>query len=98
MPPKPPSVEGDLTEGFLEWGTGYALNNLARAQDNGNFVSVLEQLQVGCGDVGCAEVVGKWEGWVVALRFFFASVGGFGMYCFLVHPACSYSNSIAHLV
>lgn len=47
MPPKPPSVEGDLVEGFLEWGTGYALNNLARAQDNDGFASVVEQLEVG---------------------------------------------------
>lgn len=53
MPPKPPSAEKDLVEGFLEWGTGYALNNLARAQDNDGFAAVVEQLQVGCGGVGC---------------------------------------------
>lgn len=52
IPPKPPSVEGDLVEGFLEWGTGYALNNLARAQDNDSFASVVEQLEVGWGGLG----------------------------------------------
>lgn len=48
LPPKPPSdgKSGRLVEGFLKWGMKYALENLARAQDNEVFPLVVEQLQV----------------------------------------------------
>lgn len=48
LPPRPPlegAAEG-LAEGFLQWGVKYALENLARAQDNEVFPLVMEQLQV----------------------------------------------------
>lgn len=47
-PPKPPpSPEREgLVEGFLEWGVRYALDNLARAQDNEVFPLVVNLLQV----------------------------------------------------
>lgn len=35
-----------LLEGFLGWGTKYAFENLARAQDNDAFPRLVEQLQV----------------------------------------------------
>lgn len=44
--PKPPCAKGDLVEGFLDWGVKYALENLARAQDNEAFPLVIAQLQV----------------------------------------------------
>lgn len=47
LPLSPPAaLEEGLAEGFLEWGVRYALENLARAQDNGVFPRVVEQLQV----------------------------------------------------
>lgn len=51
-PPVPPlsasGASGSLAEGFLEWGVRYALENLARAQDNDVFPEMMEQLQVRC--------------------------------------------------
>ena len=93
MPPKPPSAEKDLVEGFLEWGTGYALNNLARAQDNDGFASVVEQLQVGCGGVGCVAVVGRAKGGVAALCFVWRQLVASARVLFFVHPAASCFNS-----
>lgn len=48
LPPRPPleGVAEGLAEGFLQWGVKYALENLARAQDNEVFPLVMEQLQV----------------------------------------------------